>query len=242
MNNNIIIFDDIETYPKFLLDYLNGINPIEEFPKVDKLIIDFLQKYDTYLYHCTRLNNKNDILEHGLRRIAYSHELQKHFICVLQEVFNNEYDFKEWIEKYEYRDGRGKTLHFTGTISHIKHDKGCLPFFQSFGGEILLEIIRENLKLVLIDQTEFYNKFNLYKHKLKNIGQPYLVEIKISVKELDIIDFSSFIGELNRFYKSYTLYDKRYIPSIGKIFKRDIYSNEIVDIMNVKLLNNDFII
>ncbi len=37
-----IIFDDIEIYPKFLLDYLNGINPIEKFPKVNKSIIDFL--------------------------------------------------------------------------------------------------------------------------------------------------------------------------------------------------------
>lgn len=242
MNNNIIIFDEIETYPKFLLDYLNDINPIEEFPKVDKIIIDFMQQYDTYLYHCTRLNNKNDILEHGLRRIAYSDELKNHFICVLQEVFNNEYDFKNWIEKYEYRDGRGKTLHFTGTISYIKHDKGCLPFFQSFGGEILLEIIIENLKLVTDNEIEFFDKLKCYKNKLKNIGRPYLVKIKIPIKEIDIIDFSAFIGELNRFYKNYTLYGKNYIPSIGKTFKRDISSNEILDIIYVKLLNNDFII
>lgn len=242
MNNNIIVFDEIETYPKFLLDYLNDINPIEEFPKVDKIIIDFLQQYDTYLYHCTRLNNKNDILEHGLRRIAYCDELKNHFICVLQEVFNNEYNFKNWIEKYEYRDGRGKTLHFTGTISYMKYTKGCLPFFQSFGGEILLEIIKENLRLVTNIQSEFDNKLELYKYKLQNIGQPYLVKIKIPIKELDIIDFSSLIGKLNRFCKDYTIYGEKHIPCIGKTFKRDISSNEILDIIDVKLLYDDFII
>lgn len=241
MNNNVIIMDDIETYPKLLLDYLNDIDPVEEFPKVDNLTLDVFQQYDTYLYHCTRLNNKNDILEQGLRRIAYSHELQEHFICVLQEVFNNEYDFKNWIDKYKYSDGRGKTLHFTGTISYMKYTKGCLPFFQSFGGEILLEIIRENLRLVTNDQAEFDNKLKLYKHKLKNIGQPYLVKIKIPIKELDIIDFSSLIGKLNRFCKGYTICGEKHIPCIGKVFKRDISFNEILDITEVKLLNNDFI-
>jgi len=240
--DNIIIFDDIETYPKPLLDYLNDINPVEEFPKIDNSIVNFMQQYDTYLYHCTRLKHKNDILDHGLKRIAYSDELKNYFIGILQEVFNNEYDFKNWINKYLYRAGRGKTLHFTGTISHMKYDKGCLPFFQSFGGEILIEIIRENLRLVINEQNEFDNKLEVYKSKLKSVGQPYLVKIRIPIRELGIIDFSSFIGELNRFYKDYILYGEKHIPSIGKTFNRDISSNEIFDIIDVKLLDDDFII
>ena len=113
----------------------------------------------------------------------------------------------------------------------MKYTKGCLPFFQSFGGEILLEIIRENLRLVTNIQS-----------KLQNIGQPYLVKTKIPIKELGIIDFSSLIGKLNRFCKDYTIYGEKHIPCIGKTFKRDISSNEILDIIDVKLLYDDFII
>ena len=45
MNEKLIIFDDIKTYPEELITYLNTIDPKEEFPKIDKYIEKLLNEY-----------------------------------------------------------------------------------------------------------------------------------------------------------------------------------------------------
>ena len=238
MNEKLIIFDDIKTYPEELITYLNTIDPKEEFPKIDKYIEKLLNEYNTYIYHCTRLKNKKHILENGIKIPCSSKYLQDLFINTLKENFNNEYNFENWIKNYPYREGRGKTIHFAGTLTYLKNH-GCIPLLRNFGGELLLEIIKYNLRKIVKDEKEYEKKVEQYEFKLRKIGNPYLIKIKSPLKELNITNYSSFIGTINRYYKDYSCYGVKIIPSFGKIYNRDIKPEEIIDILDVCIIDNE---
>lgn len=110
MKENIIVFDRIETYPQKLLDYLETLNPEEESPKVDVSMIEYIKSFNTYSYHCTKLKSKNDILVHGIMRIAFCQSIQDEYIRVLKLIDDDTYDFEKWVNDYMYTSGRGGLL------------------------------------------------------------------------------------------------------------------------------------
>lgn len=235
MKENIIIFDCIETYPKKLKDYLEGLNPAEEFPAVDEAMVKYIESFDTYVYHCTRLKNKNDILQRGIKRVAYDEQIKNDFVSILKTISKDSYDFEKWVNDYEFKPGRGTTVHVTGTLSFIRKNEWCLPFFNYFGGEILIEIVQDNLNKIISDKTEVENKINEYKEKLKSIGTPCLVEIRVPVASLSR-NYSNFFGELCRFYKNYSSeFKKKHIPEFSSFFTRDILPGKINKILNVSI-------
>ncbi len=237
MKDNIIIFDCLETYPKELLDYLETLNPQEEFPEVDYSMVEYIKSFNTYIYHCTKLKNKDDILNRGIKRIAFSQQIKNEYIFLLKEISDDNYDFEKWVNEYNYSLGTGTTIHTTGTLSDIREDQGCLDFFKYFGGEILTRIIEDNLRKLVKNDEEFKNKVNKYKEKLNGIGSPYLVELLVPIKELDwFSDYKCFFGKMCRFYKNYSSeLKKHYTPNIGKVYRRDILPSEINYIFNVRI-------
>ncbi len=76
-----------------------------------------------------------------------------------------------------------------------------------------------------------------YKEKLSGIGNPYLVEIVVPVKDLDMInDYKCFFGKLCRFYKKYSSdFREHYVPDIRRTYKMDILPSEINNIFNVRI-------
>lgn len=237
MKNNIITLDCLETYPKKLLDYLATLNPQEEFPEVDHNMVEYLKSFNTYIYHCTKLKNKDDILNRGIKRIAFSQQIKNEYISLLKEISYDNYDFEKWINEYNYLPGRGTTIHTAGTLSYIKEDQWCLDFFKYFGGEILIEIIKDNLHKIIKNDEEVKNKVNKYREKLSEIGSPYLVRLLVPIKELDCFsDYRYFFGQMCRFYKNYSSKFKgHYIPNIGIVYHRDILPSEINHIFNVRI-------
>lgn len=244
MKENIIVFDRIETYPQKLLDYLETLNPEEQSPKVDVSMIEYIKSFNTYLYHCTKLKNKNDILVHGIKRIAFYQSIRDEYIRVLKIVGDDPYDFEKWVNDYKYTLGRGTTVHTTGTLDAIIEDGHCLPFFECFGGEILTEIIKDNLYKIIKDKKEYDNVLNNYKEKLSQIGKPYIVEIVAPVSEaVPLGDYESFFGQICRFYKKYSSeFIEQYIPNISKCYKRDILPSEINVILDVSIKDGEIII
>ena len=171
-------------------------------------------------------------------------------INTLDEDFKNDMDNASSIQdrldtlKELYNSGIHTVLFMSPIFPYITNFKEIIEFSKDYIDEYWFENLnlRGDYKAkILFYIQEKYPKF-IDKYKLQNIGQPYLVKIKIPIKELGIIDFSSLIGKLNRFCKDYTIYGEKHIPCIGKTFKRDISSNEILDIIDVKLLYDDFII
>ena len=171
-------------------------------------------------------------------------------INTLDEDFKNDMDNASSIQdrldtlKELYNSGIHTVLFMSPIFPYITNFKEIIEFSKDYIDEYWFENLnlRGDYKAkILFYIQEKYPKF-IDKYKLQNIGQPYLVKIKIPIKELGSIDFSSLIGKLNRFCKDYTIYGEKHIPCIGKTFKRDISSNEILDIIDVKLLYDDFII
>ena len=237
MKNNIIILDCLETYPKKLLDYLATLNPQEEFPEVDHNMVEYIKSFNTYIYHCTKLKTKDDILNRGIKRIAFNQQIKDEYISILKEISDDNYDFEKWVNEYNYSHGRGKTIHTVGTLSYIREDQWCLDFFKYFGGEILIEIIKDNLHKIITNDEEVQNKVNKYKEKLKGIGSPYLVKVLVPIKELDCVsDYKGFFGKMCRFYKNYSSeFKEHYTPNIEKVYKKDILPSEIDYIFNVRI-------
>lgn len=243
MKENIIVFDRIETYPQKLLDYLETLNPEEESPKVDVSIIEYIKSFNTYSYHCTKLKSKNDILVHGIMRIAFSQSIQDEYIRVLKLIGDDAYDFEKWVNDYMYTCGRGTTVHTSGTLGAIIENGNCFPFLEYYGGEILTVIIEDNLGKIFKDKKECKNMINNYKEKLSKIGVPYVVEIVVPVSEVVLFDYESFFGKLCRFYKKYSSeFKKQYIPEFMKFYERDILPSEINAILDVSIEGGKIII
>lgn len=134
-------------------------------------------------------------------------------------------------------------MHTSGTLDAIIEDGNCLPFLEYYGGEILTEIIKDNLYKISKDEKEYDNVLNNYKEKLSKIGNPYIVEIVVPVSEVVLFDYESFFGQLCRFYKKYSSeFKKQYISEFMKFYERDILPSEINAILDVNIEDGKIII
>lgn len=61
----IITLDDISTYPKKIVEYIEN-HEIEQFPKLPDDLLEYMENLYCSVYHCTRLEDVEIIKDKGL--------------------------------------------------------------------------------------------------------------------------------------------------------------------------------
>lgn len=129
----IIDFDNINTYPKEMIEYANE-KDFSDYNKVDFDIFypeyfeELLDKYKFIVYHCTRTLDINNFKKYGilipsndrLRKILYDDTGG----CNIDDIG-------------ELTLGRGLDIQFVFSYDEICADKQYINFFNHIGGEII---------------------------------------------------------------------------------------------------------
>lgn len=227
-NNNLILFDNIDSFPDFYVNYIKGIDykniELSQF-KVDNDIIEKLKKYQTYAYHCTRLVDVNSVLNYGLVIPSQSSELINDFknnIIKSNILDNNE--IENLFKNYEFSPGRGETIHYAGTRMAIMEDSGCIPLWKYYGGELLLDIL---------SKTKDRKKYECCVKKILEIGKPYLITLIIDVEEIKFY-LEDIVKNDIRLYNNDINNEILNIPQFEKFTDNPIKRDRIIKIEEVQ--------
>lgn len=225
-----IFIDNILTYPNRIIDFIEN-TPVTEFVEIPSYIQLYLNNLSLSIYHCTRLVDKEFVLQNGLLIPSKSSILKDYYIETLEKHFKNtNYNFKDLIYNYNY-EHRGNTIHFTtpyGTLN--KRSSGSEHFFKFWGGELLEDILKPTLK----------NDYS----ELKKIGTPYIVRKEISFNLIDYPTKQRIIYLMLRFYKDkkldgtdFTFYENINPTEIKEIIEAsNVLENLILEEKNEGLL------
>lgn len=214
----IIDIYDIKTYPDKIVKFIIS-NDIEEFPEIQEDFRDYLNKLYCNFYHYTRLKDKEFVLKNGLLRPAKSKLLKEYYVQTLEDIYTKEINFRNIIYNYDYEGNhRGMTVHVTTPVPSKTDDGGGVKNLLNYWGGELIEDMLKKAKL---------------KNKLKefnNIGNPYIIKIRVSLRELDKSSLERIIYIMNLFYK------KGEKLGIDHTFYRDVKPNEIIQIIEGETL------
>ena len=213
----IIDLDDIETYPKQVLEYLKD-NKLTEFPKLSTYFLEYINTLYCNFYHYTRIPDKQFVLKNGLLPPATSDLLKDYYINILENLYYKEenINFRNLIYNYKYETS-GNSVHVTAPLIKSREfkSKGVFDFINYWGGELIKDIIEPIIGI------EKWKKTHI-------IGVPCIVNIKVSLQEMSETELQRIIYIMQCRYK-----EKRKI-GMDYTFYRDIAPNEIIEIFDIK--------
>lgn len=194
-------------------DFLPFPTPIKDGLKI--FLENKLIEHSIVCYHCTRLNNKDDVISNGLKVLnvdSYRKEIIRNLEPYISQNWVDIAD--ECLRNYNDSGAIGKRegmIWFIGNLNLIK-DGGCNDLFRYYGGEITRRVLE--------------NHNNIFYPILESIGTPYIIKCEIPLKELKTdYHYEILIEQIIQ-----SLIDERYIDFEFYITK-DISPNMIKDVI-----------
>lgn len=191
------IIELIEANKDELNDEYNGENHyietgecyIKSFPtpvknKIKEELKKMLLGKNFKCFHCTRLLDKNEILQNGLKKLCIK-ELKTRVFRVLKHYLTDQ-QIKILIDSFDgYNEGtfgsRENMIWFVSS-QRLAKSKGCDPFYQYYGGEATRRILSEHE--------------NIFLPILSKIGSPMIIECELEFKEIKDYHFDYLVNTL----------------------------------------------
>lgn len=213
------IFEEKEKEMKSFEDgsYIENPVNIETYNEVKNTLESIIIKEDTIGYHCTRITSSNNIQKTGLKKLILTeykqivlNELEKMGLKTtkLEEI---DLAFQNFINQRK-NSNRDNMVWFTLNRSMI-FSHGCSYLFKYFGGEVSRRALQDIEKESLV--------------YLSKIGTPAVVEIQISIKDLQGYQKSDLCESLINYGIYHFVKNTKYSMECEGMIKKDVTYSQI---------------
>ena len=223
-NNDNYLNKFIEENHDILLNTFKNNDNLSIDSDLHNHLYERMKKEYIYVYHATRVVDENDIYANGLiiPNSVKGYIPRNIMLCNIKSILGEDKKYSNLyndIEKYD-KDKKHGQFWFTITdnINYINIEN-TYYFFEKYGGEFLEDIFDIN------------NMRDIYNSKIKNIGKPKIVKLKLKIDEInDKINISNLFVYIIR--KKLNLINNDFF--VTSYILEDVNKNRIVAIEDYK--------